>query len=361
MSQNRMMRVWQIAAGQTGRFYDDLFRKHDVMFMGPATYGPYQPDLYRRLAEKGIETGNQITQVRKFCSEAKAGDVVLLRKRLEVIAIGTIADEPYSWDESFDDVYGWALQHRQRVVWQHQLGEELRGIQGSRPLFHGRKQIPTFTGVKHAQVLDRVQHLFTKCERRPLKPLPQSLPKPLSLESLSEALFARGLSYDSVSKVRKAIEKQRRLVRWYCESGLSGGRPTEHEVVAHIILPIMLGLGWSEQLLAVEWRKIDLAAFRATPTDERTCKLVVEAKEMNHGLQGVVEQAKGYARKLPECDKILVTNGIRCYMHRREGDHWGETPIHYFNLLRLREDHLCHPGTNAVDGIVALTPASVSR
>ena len=27
------------------------------------------------------------------------------------------------------------------------------------------------------------------------------------------------------------------------------------------MLPLLLALGWSEQLLAVEWKKIDLAAF----------------------------------------------------------------------------------------------------
>lgn len=32
--------VWQMAAGEEGRFYDDLFLKHDVMFLGPGGFGP---------------------------------------------------------------------------------------------------------------------------------------------------------------------------------------------------------------------------------------------------------------------------------------------------------------------------------
>ena len=58
--------------------------------------------------------------------------------------------------------------------------------------------------------------------------------------------------------------------------------------MAHIILPLLLALGWSEQLLAVEWQKIDLAAFGSTPTTAKTCVLVCEAEGLGHGLQDVL-------------------------------------------------------------------------
>ena len=37
-----MTQVWQIAAGDRCRNYQDLFLKHDIMFMGPGRYGDYE-------------------------------------------------------------------------------------------------------------------------------------------------------------------------------------------------------------------------------------------------------------------------------------------------------------------------------
>ncbi len=65
---------------------------------------------------------------------------------------------------------------------------------------------------------------------------------------------------------------------WYREYGHASARPDEHEVVAHMVLPLLLALGWSEQLLAVEWHKVDLAGFWGTPTIPENCVLMCEAK-----------------------------------------------------------------------------------
>ena len=108
-----------------------------------------------------------------------------------------------------------------------------------------------------------------------------------------------------------------------------------------------------------KWERRDLAAFVAVPTDKSTCKLVVEAKDMSHGLQDVFDQPLGYTSDLPNCDRILITNGVRNYLYLRTDGVWKHS--HYFNLDKLRTDHVCYPGMNAVDGIVAMTPASVGR
>lgn len=167
------------------------------------------------------------------------------------------------------------------------------------------------------------------------------------------------------------LEKQRQLLDFYArrespEDGgrkLAPGRPSEHEIVAHIILPLMLALGWSEQLLAVEWRSVDLAAFWRTPTDGAHCRLVCEAKMMGHGLQNVLKQATRYTESLglTECDKILLADGGRFYLYRRKGDGWEQHPSGYMNVQKLRTRHLCPANTNAVDTLIALTPAHVAR
>jgi hypothetical protein len=127
----------------------------------------------------------------------------------------------------------------------------------------------------------------------------------------------------------------------------------------------LFALGWSEQLLAVEWRKIDLAAFWRTPSNEENCVLVCEAKSRNHGLQDVREQAFNYVQSLSlkKCEKVLLTDGGRFYLYERElvGESWGAQAVGYLNVEKIRTNHLAPPNTNAVDTIVALTPAAAGR
>ena len=168
---------------------------------------------------------------------------------------------------------------------------------------------------------------------------------------------------EAVDKVLLAIQRQRRLSGWYSGQKHKGGRPTEHEVVAHMILPLLLALGWSEQLLAVEWKRIDRAGFWGTPTSEERCVLVCEAKGMGHGLQNVFAQARRYVHglRLTEVQKILLTDGTRLYLYERRGERWSDEPVGYLNVHLIRTNHLAPADTNAVDTIVALTPAGVTR
>ncbi len=360
-----MPNVWQIAAGEPRRNYAQLFLNHDLMFMGPGRYGPYEKAVYYARVLSGEETANKVGQVRRFAEDVKAGDIILLRSGYRVVAIGLAVEDGYAWSETFDDVYGWDLQHTRRVIWQGHLEGELQRLQPtpSQELFAQRKQIPTFTALNDRAVLDRVEALFAQLRSRPLRPLPPPPPPPLSMDALGHELFSRGVPNESVDTVLVAIQRQRRLSQWYLAHGERSGRPTEHEVVAHMILPLLLSLGWSEQLLAVEWHKIDLAAFWGAPTVKERCVLVCEAKGIGHGLQDVFSQASDYVARLglTECQKILLTDGARLYLYERQDEIWGEVPAGYLNVNLIRADHLAPADTNAVDTIVALTPAGVMR
>ena len=89
------------------------------------------------------------------------------------------------------------------------------------------------------------------------------------------------------------------------------------------------------------------------------------AKRMRHGLQGVWEQAVGYVQKLglSDCRKTLLTQGARFYLYERFGDDWPDqpSPVGYVNLESIRENHIAPAGTNAIDTLMALTPAGVQR
>lgn len=105
-----------------------------------------------------------------------------------------------------------------------------------------------------------------------------NVPRVLDFEELGKELFAHGLSNGVVDKVILALKHLGNLASWYYKSGKAVGRPTEHEVVAHMIVPLLLALGWSEQLLAIEWKRTDLATFDRTPTNDSSCVMICEEK-----------------------------------------------------------------------------------
>ncbi|MHC4090223.1 MAG: hypothetical protein ACYSVY_08085 [Planctomycetota bacterium] len=362
--------VWQIAAGETGREYSQLFLDHDLMFMGPGWFGAYNSDKYNEAVDKGEITAQKCGMVRSFAERVVPGDIVLLRKVHRVAAVGVVVEDDdggngYRHDENFGDVYGWSLEHTRRVMWQAQSARELKRIQADGELFAAYKQQHTFTRVRDQETLDRIAPLIPKCVERPLRSRPDQLPPVLNLDELGQKLFSKGLANDAVDNVLRAIERQRRLLTWYDAQGKESQRPDEHEVVAHMVLPLLLAMGWSEQLLAVEWNKVDLAAFWRTPTTAERCVLVCEAKRMRHGLQNVRDQALNYVkiRKLTGCRKILLTQGARFYLYDRVDGAWpaDAEPTGYINLERIRENHIAPANTNAVETLMALTPAGVSR
>lgn len=356
-----MAKFWQVASGDIGRDYSDLFIKHDVMCIGPGRFGPYEKNEYRSVVERGEYTSKKIATIRQLKSEVAPGDVILLRQGSEVVCLGKVVGD-YGHDERFDDIHGWDLQHYRRVIWQTHLNKNIETLQRRGKLFGHLRMQTTFSRVTsaNADVLERIEPLLERMEDRDLKELPPSPPKPLSLEQLGEQLFSRGIANDAVDQVLSAIARQRRMLKWYEEHGEKSKRPQEHEVVAHMILPLLLALGWSEQLLAIEWNRIDLAAFNRTPTTPESCVLICEAKEMRHGLQGVLEQAIGYVDKckLKQCRRILLTQGARFYLYDRPKEKWllASQPDGYINVNRIRTSHVHPVGTDAVQTIVRLSP-----
>ena len=350
------MRVWQIAAGDQGRDYSSWLVAHDIACLGPGSAGPYSRSAYAPLIEAGQLSKQKAGAIGHFRGSVRPGDRVLLRRGHRVVSVGVFAEADYEWNEAFDDVRGWDLQHSRRVIWQDHLQAELDARQIDGPLFQDRKQIPMFTRVKHATNLDPIRDLLDSVVERDLRSLPDAPSPPMSDEELADELFSRGLSHRATEDVVTALDRQRRLIDWYREQGRVTGRPSEHEVVAHVVLPLLLALGWSEQLLAVEWNRIDLAGFSSAPTTSMTCSLVCEAKGLGHGLAGVLGQATRYVeqRELVNCRRILLTDGGRFYLYDRLADDlvWNEEPACYLNVHKPRLRNA--DGTDGVSLILAL-------
>lgn len=113
-----MRRVWQIACGERGRFYDNLFLDHDVMFLGPGEPGEYDYATYQKWAADGRIKKSHPGRIRRFRDGVQPDDIVLLRKGYRVISIGIARDSNCYYNKSLDDVYGWQLQHCRTVCWQ---------------------------------------------------------------------------------------------------------------------------------------------------------------------------------------------------------------------------------------------------
>lgn len=354
--------VWQVAAGESNRNYTDLFIDCDVMLLGPGRYGAYNEETHKKMVEIGW-TEKKVGCIRKFAEEVKHGDIVLLRNTKKVVSIGLVANEEYSHNDCFRDVLGWDLQHTRRVIWDQHLSGKLEQIQKDKELFWKQNQTPMFTRVNDESVIERVRYLFKDIKQRKLKDMPSNISLQLSLDELGEELFSEGLPNESVEKFIDAVKRQRRLIKWYVEYGKESKRPQEHEVVAHMILPLLLALGWSEQLLAIEWNKIDLAAFWGTPTTNDKCCLVCEAKGLGMGLQKAFSQAKDYTKKhnLDKCKKILLTDGHLLYVHEKINGCWSEQPSGYLNIRNICKNYVFPTGTDAIKTIIALTPAGIGR
>lgn len=99
--------VWQIAAGDATRPYSEWFRKYGVALVGPGWPGQWTHDLDDDEFEGGF--------VRRFASEVTVGDAIVLRRGVaRIVAIGLVASD-YFFEEAFEDVHGWSLQHARRV------------------------------------------------------------------------------------------------------------------------------------------------------------------------------------------------------------------------------------------------------
>lgn len=346
------MKVWQIATGETGRDYREIFFDYDIMILGQNDRGSAKTNVY-----KDSTPNSKKYQVHSFAFGPNSGDRVIMRFGHEVIGIGQIPqgdEHQYSYEEAFRCVYGWNLPHCRRVIWadQVELGELA-------DVYREAKQKPSFTQVHEKHILSIIESIDQSNFSRPLKTMPSSEPfKKYSDEELGIELFQAGISNRNIDDILKALEQAERLWAWY-QSNFSGkNRPTEHEVVSHMVLPLFLGLGWSHQQVAVEWNKIDMAFFRDTPTTEDNCVMVLEAKGLGQGLSTVLEQPINYVEQkgLKSVKYILTTDGANIFVYARQAGEWNQNPIGYINIPTLQKEYIIPRGINPVKTLVMLQP-----
>jgi hypothetical protein len=300
--------VWQLAAGQASRPYPDVFLRHGVGLIGPGDAGPWKPERDDDEFEGGF--------VRRFANEVQIGDVFLLRTGIsKICAVGIVASE-YMYLNQFDDVNGWDLQHARRVRWcklpqEHTFTTQVFGANPTR-----------CSRTWNEEVLDYADRFLnsppTHWQTTALPELPPEEPR---LEEVPTAL--QGL-----------VAAANDLVPLLWDRQTFGEHPSEDELIAHFVVPFLRALGWPPERIAVKWRYIDVAVFQALPRTPENCHFVIEAKRLGAGVEGALEQAKGYVEALGAPRDVVVTDGIRYRMYSCQSDF---EPVAYANLGRLKK------------------------
>lgn len=297
--------VWQLAAGQAMRSYADVFLRHGVGLIGPGDAGSWTPDRDDSEYDGGF--------VRHFAAELAVDDIVLLRtSRSTIRAVGVVAG-PYEYLEAFDDVNGWDLQHARRVRWSELPAAHDFGANVFAPKRLSR--VGAAGVVEYA--LRYVNSEPRGWQAEPLPRLPD--PEPL-LDRIPEPL---------VPLVAQVTD----LAPFYWDREGFGDHPNEHEAVAHLVVPLLRALGWPPERLAVEWRDVDVAVFARLPRTPENLAFLVEAKRFGSGVEGALDQARGYLTALGVQRDVVVTDGVRYRLYDAAADF---APGGYANLDRLK-------------------------
>lgn len=104
-------------------------------------------------------------------------------------------------------------------------------------------------------------------------------------------------------------------------------------MTAHFIVPFLRALGWRQELIAVEWRRIDVGLFETLPRTPRNCRFVIEAKRLGTGLAPARKQAEEYVAGLEVSCDVVVSDGFRYRIFDHEQSF---APVAYANLARLK-------------------------
>jgi len=299
--------IWQIASGSAGRSYADVFFRHGVALIGPGDAGRWSTDR--------TDDDYGCSFVRRFATEPAPGDIIVLRAgRSRLLAVGLIAGD-YFHDEAFGDVLGWDIQHARRVRWfplptPHEFDDSAFG---SNPARFGQVQNPVVRDYA-AKILASPMDAW---QRAPLPTLPPEEPDLLSPPACLQHHLA--FVHD--------------LLPVWNDPTAFGLTPSEHEIVAHLVVPFFRAMGWPTEHLGVEWQRVDVAVFDSLPRSPASCRIVVEVKMRGAPIESALAQARRYATKYAPTADIVVTDGFRYRLYARDHDY---EPTAYANLWRLK-------------------------
>lgn len=353
-------KIWQQAAGDTNRNYVSFCLKWDVILNGPAIYGELEEPEANwnaheiRLLEYGL-TQKKITDLKRFCVDMKDRDLVVLRMGTKKAhAVGEVVGES-EYHEEFNDVDGWDIAHVRRIRWLWKSIDQPKEFEVY-TLKQGDTTQPLKSRIDSPEVYEWLEGLDIpeKAHNRSPVPLPRN-GNDVNLDSISEYLFAKGIASSSISNLINEIGELVRIANWYRNEDK---KPSEHETVTYLVMPLLRALGWTPQKMAIEWNKVDVALFSDLPREERSLCAVVEAKKMDESCLTTLHQAEYYAKNLgaERLRRIILTDGLRYGVYWRNVDENDFSLYAYLNLTRLRREYPLYECKGARDALLSMTP-----
>lgn len=319
------MNIWQIAAGDGNREYSDVFLRFGVILVGPGSYGDYFENrcIYDDTSHRAYRRFYP-----NFMEDMQTGDLVILKRssgknKWKIVAVGKVRSD-YFHTEVFEDVEGWYLQHCRNVKWKRPAGPTIISGLKQGVLSRINKPIPR----EKAQKIWK-NGVAVQSERIP------ELVEDLEDEQLIDLLMVNGLSGNDADIITKTIWRIRRLAKWYVSQDRDFG---EHEIRTFLIVPLLIALGFPEQRIRIEWKKIDISIFESPfPSEQENPVIILETKRLCDGLRYAPKQARDYLQDYPNCCFFIVSNGIQYKLFERIEGKWQFRA--YANLLSLKSEH----------------------
>ena len=326
-----MKNIWQVAAGDSSRDYTDVFLKFGVILVGPGCEGPYSDhkEYYKKF-------GKRKTFIKTLAEELSKGDLVILKRpngqKWEIVAVGEIVSD-YLYKDVFGDVDGWDLQHCREISWKKPVEKII--VSGLRR--------GTLSRVNYQQAINVATNVWSRGEKVPAIPIP-SVQEKISDDQLIDKLIGAGLPSQNAELITHTIWRLRRIAKWYDhyrEEHVVG----EQEIRTFLIVPLLMSLGWAEQKIKIELKYADVVLFDKPYSKQSKPIIIIESKRLGDGLGFAYEQASNYAKEYPTCNKLIVSDGIRYKLYKKENRSWNYSA--YINLLELKKRH---PYESEVEG-----------
>ena len=300
--------VWQVSGRIARQDLSGYLLRHGLALIGPGDDGPWSPD------RGPYEFDREVIQ--RFATEPSVGDAILLRTNQSTItAVGLIASD-YLYLDKCDDVGGFDLQHGMRVRWyrlpqNHDFGFAITAGMASK-----------FSRIRNQEVIGYADQFIasppTHWQTAPLPKLPDDEPMMTAMpEDISDQV---GLVSD--------------LVPLYRDGDTFGQAPLENELTVHLVVPFLRALGWPQELIGIEWQRIDAVLFERLPRSTETLQFLIEVKRLDSGAESALGQAIGYAEALRTTANIVVTDGVRYRMYDGAPNY---RALAYANLTRMKE------------------------
>ncbi len=320
--------IWQHAAGDPEHNHAALCLKYDLIISG---------------------VGPEI-----LMNEMKEGDLVVLKiGTARVRGVGVLGKyHDLGETGAFGDLDGWTLPYARRVSW----------LWTGEYQFDGRPLTRTTTQrLWNDKVKKWLAELKLNLRSTPYAALPEA-GCAVSRNDIADYLFGRGVGSESIRSLLDPEGAFMGMAKWY-DGWQWGHSPSEHETVAHLVVPFLSILGWTPPRIALEYDRIDVALLSGLTRRDKTVPRhgaqvvgVVEAKKVRRPcLSWAASQSITYAKKHGVM-RAIATDGLRYGVFLRSHGNEDFKLSAYLNLIRPRDRYTIYGCAGAMEAIWAMTP-----